>query len=164
VLLRDRLQARLAEMGAAPDYVRLAEEVLAIRNAPPALARRLVEQALVVEDRHDHWKRIGQGVIQRAPARPGVYLFKDATGRALYVGKAVNLKRRLRAHFAARRWRALGAGIVRVADVEWCIVGSELEALLREAEWIATLVPSVNVHVGTPSLGSGSSHQPSSGT
>ena len=43
---------------------------------------------------------------------PGVYVLKDAAGRALYVGKAINLRRRLRAHFAERRWRALEAGDV----------------------------------------------------
>src|SRR5262249_54869054 len=48
VLLRDKLLDRLAAMGDAPDHQRLAEEVLGIRGAPPALARRLVEQALVV--------------------------------------------------------------------------------------------------------------------
>ena len=44
-------------------------------------------------------------------ANPGVYVLKDADGRALYVGKAVNLRRRLRAHFADRRWRALKPGM-----------------------------------------------------
>ena len=52
-MLRDRLLARLAEMGDAPDHQRLAAEVLGIRGAPPELARRLVAQALVVEDRRD---------------------------------------------------------------------------------------------------------------
>ena len=41
-MLRDRLLARLAEMGRAPDYVRLASDVLGIRNVPPSLAERLV--------------------------------------------------------------------------------------------------------------------------
>jgi len=59
MLLRDRLQAKLAAMGAAPDYARVAAEVLGIRNAPPELARRLVAQALVVEDRQDEWRRTG---------------------------------------------------------------------------------------------------------
>ena len=53
MLLRDRLRARLNEMGDAPDYPRLAAEVLGIRNAPFELARRLVSQALVLEDRQD---------------------------------------------------------------------------------------------------------------
>jgi len=67
VLLRDRLYARLNEMGSSPDYVRLAEEVLAIRNATPEMARRLVDQALVVEDRREVWLRVGQRFVAAAP-------------------------------------------------------------------------------------------------
>src|SRR5947199_2519290 len=104
-LLRDRLLARLAEMGDAVDHQRLAAEVLGIRGAPPELARRLVAQALVVEDRRDEWRRAGERICSEAPPTPGVYVLKDADDRAIYVGKAVNLRRRLRAHFAERRWR-----------------------------------------------------------
>src|SRR6185503_8424574 len=98
MLLRGRLQARLLEMGASPDYVRLAEEVLQVRNATPALARRLVDQALVVEDRREAWIRMGERIVASAPETAGVYVLRDASGRPLYVGKAVNLRRRLRTH------------------------------------------------------------------
>ncbi len=117
MLLRDRLRARIAEMGDAPDHQRLAAEVLGIRNASPHLARRLVAQALVVEDRRD-----------------------------------ANLRRRLRTHFAGRRWRGLKAELARATDAEWQEVGSELEALLREAELIHELGPIVNVQTGPPHL------------
>jgi hypothetical protein len=152
VLTRDRLLARLAEMGAAPDYPRLAAEVLGIRNAPAGLAQRLVSQALVVEDRSDAWRRLGERVCAKAPVAPGVYVLRDGEGRALYVGKATNLRRRLRTHFTPRRWRGLKAAFVRAADAEWREVGSELEALLGEAELIHELAPVVNVQVGAPAL------------
>jgi predicted GIY-YIG superfamily endonuclease len=151
-MLRDKLLSRLEEMGAAPDHQRLAEEVLGIRGAPPALARRLVAQALVVEDRRDGWRRAGERICRDAPAAAGVYVLKDAGGRALYVGKAVNLRRRLRAHFAERRWRAVKPAFSRVVDAEWHLVGSELEALVREAELIDRLEPAVNVQTGAPGL------------
>jgi len=151
-MLRDRLLARLAEMGDAPDHQRLADEVLGIRGAPPELARRLVAQALVLEDRRDVWRRAGERICRDAPATPGVYVLKDADGRALYVGKAVNLRRRLRAHFAERRWRALKPGMSRAADADWREVGSEIEALLREAMLIDELQPPVNVQTGAPEL------------
>jgi predicted GIY-YIG superfamily endonuclease len=151
MLLRDRLQARLIEMGASPDYVRLAEEVLLVRNATPALARRLVEQALVVEDRRSAWIRMGERIVASAPETAGVYVLRDAGGRALYVGKAINLRRRLRTHFVARRWKALKSELSRVEDVLWREVGSELEALLLEARWIEELAPPVNVQQGEPS-------------
>lgn len=150
VLLRDRLLAQLEEMGDAPDYVRLASEVLGIHNASPVLARKLVSQALVLEDRRDAWAEVGERIISAAPASPGVYILRDATGQALYVGKAINLKRRLRTHFAPRRWKGLKAPLSRVAQAEWHDVGSELEALLREAVLIRDLQPIVNVQVGPP--------------
>ena len=152
MLLRDRLRARLAEMGDAPDHQRLAAEVLGIRNAPPDLARRLVAQALVVEERQERWQRIGERVCAAAPDSPGVYILRDEQGSALYVGKATNLRRRLRAHFARRRWPALKAGMARAVDAEWETVGSELEALLREVTLIAELAPAVNVQTGPPAL------------
>jgi predicted GIY-YIG superfamily endonuclease len=152
ILLRDKLRARLAEMGAEPDHQRLASEVLGIRGAPPELARRLVAQALVVEDRRDAWRRVGERICRDAPTRPGVYVLRDAADRALYVGKAVNLRRRLRAHFAERRWRRLPPELARAAGAEWTEVGSDLEALLREATLIAELQPSVNVQIGAPAL------------
>ena len=152
-MLRDRLLARIAEMGDAPDHQRLAAEVLGIRGAPPELARRLVAQALVLEDRRKIWRRAGERICRDAPLTPGVYVLKDADGRALYVGKAVHLRRRLRAHFADRRWRALKPEMSRAADAEWYEVGSEIEALLREAALIQELQPPVNVQTAAPDLG-----------
>jgi hypothetical protein len=151
-MLRDRLVARLAEMGPAPDYSRLVADVLGIRGVQPALARRLIEQALVVGDRRGEWRRVGDRAREQAPSTPGVYVFRDAGGRALYVGKATNLRRRLGAHFALRRWRALGPEMARVAAVEWEEAGSEVEALVREAALIRALQPAANVQIGRPLL------------
>ena len=151
-ILRDTLAARLAEMGAAPDYPRLVAEVLGIKGAPPELARRLVTQALVMGERHDAWRRVGQRVCRHTPSSPGVYVFRDGEGRALYVGKAMNLRRRLAAHFAERRWLALKPALARLAGVEWQEVGSEIEALIREASLIRELAPVVNVQLGAPML------------
>ena len=151
-MLRDKLLARLAEMGDAVDHQRLAAEVLGIRGAPPELAKRLVAQALVVEDRRDEWRRAGERICGRAPSTSGVYVLKDGDDRPLYVGKAVNLRRRLRAHFADRRWKAIKPAFARAADAEWQEVGSELEALLREAALIDELKPPVNVQTASPQL------------
>ena len=139
-------------MGGTPDHQRLAAEVLGIRNASPELARRLVAQALVVEDRREAWRRAGEQIAAKAPDAPGVYVLRDDSARAVYVGKANNLRRRLRAHFATRRWRGLKAPFARIADADWQEVGSEIEALLREASLIEELQPAANVQVGTPVL------------
>jgi predicted GIY-YIG superfamily endonuclease len=152
MLLRDRLIARLGQMGNVPDYPTLAAEVLGIRNAPPALAKRLVEQALVVEDRRDEWLRLGRRICEAAPPTRGVYVLRDGAGQPLYVGKANNLRRRLRTHFAARRWKALKADFARAVDAEWRETGSEIEALVREAWLIRELSPRANVQVGAPAF------------
>ena len=151
-MLRDKLLARLAEMGPAPDLQLVAAEVLGIRNASPELARRLVAQALVVEDRREVWRRAGERICAAAPATPGVYVLRGDRNRALYVGKAVNLRRRLRAHFAERRWCAIGRELAAACDAEWIEVGSELEALVREQALIRELQPIANIQVGAPEL------------
>jgi predicted GIY-YIG superfamily endonuclease len=152
-VLRDKLLVRLREMGGAPDYRRLASETLGIRGASDALARRLVSQALVVEDRRESWHRAGDRICRDAPPVPGVYVLRGEDGAPLYVGKAVNLGRRLRAHFASRRWKATKPAFARAVDAQWEAVGSELEALLREADLIQRLRPIANVQIGRPDLG-----------
>src|SRR5262245_43216359 len=154
-MIRDTLLARLAEMADMndkPDYPRLVAEVLGIRGAQGELARRLVEQALVVEDRREVWRRTGDAICQRAPTSPGVYTLFDRNGCVLYVGKTTNLRRRLNAHFADRNWRGMKPGMSRVERAEWEEVGSELEALLREAFAIYRLRPRLNAQVGPPSV------------
>jgi predicted GIY-YIG superfamily endonuclease len=151
-VLRDKLLARLREMGEAPDHRRLAAEVLGIRGAPEALARRLVSQALVLGDRKEEWRRVGERICAEAPNAPAVYVLRDPEGLALYVGKAVNLRRRLRTHFTERRWRATKPALARAADAEWRLVGSELEALLVEARLIDEMQPIVNVQIAAPEL------------
>ncbi len=82
-MIRDTLLARLAEMAEMddkPDYPRLASEVLGIRGARGELARRLVEQALVVEDRREVWRRTGDAICRKAPTSPGVYTLFDQNG------------------------------------------------------------------------------------
>lgn len=152
-MFRDRLTIRLAEMGDAPDYSRLAAEVLGIQGASADIARRLVAQALVVGDRQDHWRRVGQKASKAAPPFPGVYILRAVDGRVLYVGKAANLRRRLAAQFANRRWRTLHPAMARVATVECRRTGSEIEALLCEAQLIQELKPEANVQTGAPTLG-----------
>jgi predicted GIY-YIG superfamily endonuclease len=139
-------------MGDRPDHRRLAAEVLGIRGASEELARRLVSQALVIEDRRESWRRAGERICRAAPPAPAVYVIRDDERRALYVGKAVNLRRRLRAHFVERRWRATSPGLARAVDADWILVGSEIEALLREAVLIQELQPAVNVQIGPPGL------------
>src|SRR5437762_1649342 len=65
------------------------------------------------------------------PENPGVYLFKDAGGTVLYVGKARNLRSRVRSYFLESRWIDAKTGSLarEIADLETIVVGNEREAL-----------------------------------
>ncbi|MCU1584446.1 MAG: excinuclease subunit [Microbacteriaceae bacterium] len=81
------------------------------------------------------------------PQQPGVYRFRDAAGRVLYVGKAKNLRARLSNYFAPlaslhERTRRM---VLSAASVEWTVVGTEFEALQLEFTWIKEFDPPFNV-------------------
>ncbi len=81
------------------------------------------------------------------PTTPGVYRFRDAEGRILYVGKAKNLRARLANYFAPletlhERTRRM---VTTAASVEWTVVSSDVEALQLEYMWIQEFSPPFNV-------------------
>ncbi|GAA3867166.1 excinuclease ABC subunit UvrC [Leifsonia kafniensis] len=81
------------------------------------------------------------------PTTPGVYRFRDETGRVLYVGKAKNLRARLSNYFAPltslhERTRRM---VTTASSVEWTVVGTETEALQLEWFWINEFDPPFNV-------------------
>src|SRR5437763_13032507 len=81
------------------------------------------------------------------PESPGAYLFKDATGTVLYVGKARNLRSRVRSYFTESRWIAAKTGSLarEIADLETIVVGNEREALALEHNLIKKYRPKFNV-------------------
>ncbi|NPA31494.1 MAG: excinuclease ABC subunit UvrC [Chloroflexi bacterium] len=86
----------------------------------------------------------------QAPAKPGVYLMRDAEGQVIYVGKAVNLRNRLRSYFqpsAARHSIKVRRLLERLHDLEWIVVGSELEALILEMNLIKKHRPRYNIQL-----------------
>jgi excinuclease ABC subunit C len=84
--------------------------------------------------------------IRHAPRSPGVYLMKDGTGEILYVGKARDLKARIRAYFARTDGRAMIPFLVsRIRDMEFIITGTEKEALILENNLIKEHRPRYNV-------------------
>jgi excinuclease ABC subunit C len=87
--------------------------------------------------------------IETLPARTGVYLFKDAAGGVLYVGKATNLKARVRSHFQDRGAEASKARLMtsQVSQVEVIATDSELEALILESNLIKRYRPAYNVRL-----------------
>ncbi|WP_169582664.1 MULTISPECIES: excinuclease ABC subunit UvrC [Microbacterium] len=81
------------------------------------------------------------------PTNPGVYRFRDADGRVLYVGKAKNLRARLSNYFAPlhtlhERTRRM---VITAASVEWTVVASDVDSLQLEYMWIKEFDPPFNV-------------------
>lgn len=85
--------------------------------------------------------------IRRLPARPGVYLFYDADEALLYVGKAVNLRSRVRSYFGPNGGHTRSTARLKqeAARLETRACGSELEALLIESRTIKARQPRYNV-------------------
>ncbi|WP_438353112.1 excinuclease ABC subunit UvrC [Microbacterium sp. CJ88] len=81
------------------------------------------------------------------PTNPGVYRFRDADGRVLYVGKAKNLRARLSNYFAPLRslHERTRRMVTTAASVEWTVVASDVDSLQLEYMWIKEFDPPFNV-------------------
>jgi excinuclease ABC subunit C len=81
------------------------------------------------------------------PERPGVYLFKDAAGNVLYVGKATSLRDRVRSYFLESRWidAKTGSLVREIADLETIVLANPREALALENNLIKQYQPKFNV-------------------
>jgi excinuclease ABC subunit C len=81
------------------------------------------------------------------PTQPGVYRFRDARGRVIYVGKAKNLRSRLSSYFqdVGNLHARTAAMVTTGASVEWTTVNTEVEALQLEYSWIKEFDPRFNV-------------------
>ncbi|MGE5299392.1 MAG: excinuclease ABC subunit UvrC [Acidobacteriota bacterium] len=88
-----------------------------------------------------------QEKLARVPAKPGVYFFKDEKGRILYVGKARDLKNRLRSYFhkSAALDERKAAMVRGVRDFEYTVTENELEAFVLEANLIKQFRPKYNI-------------------
>ena len=90
-----------------------------------------------------------QGILDTLPTKPGCYLMKNADGKIIYVGKAINLRNRVRSYFHSdashdNKTRRL---VREIANIEWIVVGSELEALILEMNLIKRHRPRFNVRL-----------------
>ena len=90
-----------------------------------------------------------QGILATLPAKPGCYIMKNDGGTIIYVGKAISLKNRVRSYFHADAGHdAKTRRLVRdIADIEWIVVGSELEALILEMNLIKKHRPKYNIRL-----------------
>ncbi len=88
-------------------------------------------------------------ILQGIPNKPGCYLMKDKESRVIYVGKAVNLRSRVRSYFheAANHSRKTAEMVLKIEDIEWIVVSSELEALILEMNLIKRYRPKYNIRL-----------------
>lgn len=136
---------------ALPDALATAEILIALLGLAQERGARTVADVLELaapRARRLHAKR---ELIAGAPATPGVYLFRDRNGLVLYVGKARDLRARLRSYFSGARQRpAVEAALGALERVEWRPLGSELEAALEELRLIRELRPPANARAVRP--------------
>jgi len=85
-------------------------------------------------------------LTDRLPRSPGVYLFRDATGRAIYVGKASDLRARVRSYFSSDTRRKVGGLLRETARIDHIVTASPLEAAVTEIRLIHELLPRYNRH------------------
>ena len=90
-----------------------------------------------------------QDILDSVPNQPGCYLMKDDTGKVIYIGKANNLRHRVRSYFhaSAQKYPRTSQLVVNIRDIEWIVVASELEALILEMNLIKEYQPFFNVQL-----------------
>jgi DNA polymerase III epsilon subunit family exonuclease len=136
---------------ALPDALATAEILIALLGLAQERGARTIADVVELgapRARRLHSKR---SLVAGAPSTPGVYLFRDRNDTVLYVGKARDLRARLRSYFSGDRQRpAVEAALGALERVEWRVLGSELEAALEELRLLRTLRPPANARVGRP--------------
>jgi DNA polymerase III epsilon subunit family exonuclease len=136
---------------ALPDAEATAEILLALIGLAQERGARTVAdlgELAATRTRRAHAKR---SLAFGAPQRPGVYLFRDANEQVLYVGRARDLRARLRSYFRSERQRpTVEAAVGATARIEWRVLGSELEAALEELRLIRELRPPANARSARP--------------
>jgi len=90
-----------------------------------------------------------QGILATLPTKPGCYIYRNSDGIVIYVGKAINLRNRVRSYFHSDPNQDFKTKqlVQRIADIEWILVGSELEALILEMNLIKKHRPRYNIRL-----------------
>ncbi|HEX2110815.1 MAG TPA: exonuclease domain-containing protein [Gaiellaceae bacterium] len=136
---------------ALPDALATAEILVALVGLAQERGARTVGDLCRIaapRARRAHDKR---SLAFGAPTRPGVYVFRGREEQPLYVGKARDLRARLRSYFGSDRQRpAVEAALAAVERIEWHVLGSELEAALEELRLLRQLRPPANARSTRP--------------
>ncbi|HEY7381596.1 MAG TPA: exonuclease domain-containing protein [Gaiella sp.] len=130
---------------ALPDACATAEVLLHLIGLAQERGARTVADLIELSAPRARRLHAKRGLVAGAPTCPGVYLFRDRHGQALYVGRARELRARLRSYFSGDRKRpAVEAALAALERVEWRETGSELEAALAELRLLRELRPPAN--------------------
>jgi DNA polymerase III epsilon subunit family exonuclease len=136
---------------ALPDALATAEILVALLGLAQERGARTLADVIELAAPRARRLHARRSLIAGAPTTPGVYLFRDRNDTVLYVGKARDLRARLRSYFSGDRQRpAVEAALGALARVEWRELGSELEAALEELRLIRDLRPPANARGGRP--------------
>jgi DNA polymerase III subunit epsilon len=136
---------------ALPDALATAEILIALLGLAQERGARTLAEVLELAAPRARRLHARRALVAGAPRGPGVYLFRDRSGIALYVGKARDLRPRLRSYFSGDRQRpAVEAALGALEEVEWRRLGSELEAALEELRLIRELRPPANARGARP--------------
>ena len=117
-----------------------------VQHLRSAFGDEAVETAIAKQIRRPALpKALNTSLINGLPTGPGVYIFNDADGRPLYVGKSVNIKKRVLSHFSRDHDETKEFKIAQaIHDIETRETAGELEALLLESELVKELQPLYN--------------------
>ncbi len=87
--------------------------------------------------------------LDHLPSGPGVYLFKDRTGKSIYIGKAKSLRHRVRSYFQQQRLADQKTEVLRgyIRDLDYIVTDSEVEALMLESNLVKKQQPLFNVNL-----------------
>lgn len=83
--------------------------------------------------------------FKKIPKNPGVYFFRDRGGKVLYIGKAANLKNRIKSYFPAQKDSRISKMLESATGIDWQETDSEIEALILESQLIKKYRPPFNI-------------------
>ncbi|MDX6486963.1 MAG: polymerase subunit epsilon [Gaiellaceae bacterium] len=136
---------------ALPDAQATAEVLLALIGLAQERGARTVAELVALAATRTRRVFDKRHLAHGAPPRPGVYRFYDRNEHLLYIGRARDLRARLRSYFRSDRQRpAVEAALAAVERIEWSVTGSELEAALEELRAIRELRPPANARIARP--------------
>ena len=136
---------------ALPDARATAEILLVLLGLAQERGARTLADLVELAAPRARRLNVKRALVAAAPHRPGVYVFRGAGDLPLYVGRARDLRSRLRSYFTSARQRpAIEAALAAVERVEWHETGSELEAALEELRLLRALRPPGNARSTRP--------------